>query len=186
MDSFLSISELNKIGFKKIGSNVLISRKSSIYSASDIQIGNNVRIDDFCILSGNIIIGNNIHVAAYSAIYGGNAGVQLSDFSNISSRVCIYAVSDDFSGETMTNPMIPIEYKNVKQASVYIGRHVIVGSGSTIFPGVTLNDGTAIGAMSLVNKTTDSWMIYAGIPIRIIKKRSKRLLELEKKYSSKE
>lgn len=180
--SFYSPNDLIKLNFKSIGENVLISKKASIYSAENICLGNNVRIDDFCILSGKITIGSNIHIAAYSAIYGGEVGVELQDFSNISSRVCIYAVSDDYSGETMTNPMIPDEYKNVTQIPVCIKRHVIIGSGSTVLPGVTLEEGTAIGAMSLINKSTDGWGIYAGIPAKKIKERSKKLLDLEKKF----
>ena len=111
MTSFRTREELEALGFRSIGENVLISRNATIYGAANMSIGSNVRIDDFCILSGKIEIGNYIHIAAYSAIYGGSAGVQIADFANISSRVCIYALSDDFSGETMSNPMIPDKYK---------------------------------------------------------------------------
>ncbi len=69
-----------------------------------MAINDNVRIDDFCILSGHIEIGSYIHIAAYSALYGGQAGIFMDDFLNISSRVFVYSVSDDYSGETMTNP----------------------------------------------------------------------------------
>ena len=182
MDSFYSVTELSCLGFKSIGSNVLISRKASIYGAEKITIGNNVRIDDFCILSGNIEIGSFVHIAAYSALYGGNAGITIDDFANISSRVCIYSISDDYSGETMTNPMIPAKYKNIMSASVFIHRHVIIGSGCTILPGVDLADGTAIGAMSLCKNSTKAWKIYAGIPARVIRSRKQQLLNLEKEF----
>jgi acetyltransferase-like isoleucine patch superfamily enzyme len=42
--SFLSKEELTKIGFKKIGKNVFLSRKASIYGPENMEIGNNVRI----------------------------------------------------------------------------------------------------------------------------------------------
>ncbi len=180
MNSYYSQEELKPLGFKSVGNNVLISKKASIYCAEDISIGSNVRIDDFCILSGTINIGNYIHIAAYTALYGGDAGITIDDYANISSRVCVYAVSDDYSGEAMTNPMIPDEFRKVTQVPVMIGRHVIIGSGCTILPGVELKEGTAIGAMSLANKSTESWGIYAGIPMRRIKERSKGLLEFEK------
>ena len=57
MNSFYSQEELMKIGFLSVGKNVLISKKASIYNPSVISIGNNVRIDDFCILSGKVTIG---------------------------------------------------------------------------------------------------------------------------------
>ena len=70
---FLSNNELQKIGFKSLGTNVLISNKVSIYGAEFISIGDNVRIDDFCILSGKITFGNNIHIGAGSVVIGGGA-----------------------------------------------------------------------------------------------------------------
>ena len=182
MASFYSSEELLKIGFKSFGHHVLISRKASIYGADNITIGNNVRIDDFCIVSGKICLGNNIHLAAYSALYGGEAGIQIDDFANISSRVCVYAVSDDYSGYTMTNPTIPEKYKHIQNEPVYIGKHVIIGSGCTILPGVNLAEGTALGAMSLCKVSTEAWKIYAGIPAKFIKNRRKDLLDLEKEY----
>ena len=182
MNSFYSIEELNELGFKSIGENVLISKKASVYSPDKISIGNNVRIDDFCILSGKISIGNYVHIAAYSALYGGNDGVFISDFANLSSRVCVYSVSDDYSGVTMTNPMIPDEFKNVESSPVKIGKHVIVGSTSVILPGSVLPEGCSFGAFSLIKGIFDSWSVNVGIPAKKIKDRKKDILELEKQF----
>ena len=181
---FYNREELEKIGFKSLGENVLISDKTSIYSPEKISIGNNVRIDDFCILSGEITIGNYIHIAAYCAYYGAGM-IEIQDFSTTSSRVTIYSQSDDYSGETMTNPMIPEKYKNVTYGKVTIEKHCIVGASSVILPGVTLKEGTAVGAMSLVNKSTEAWKIYFGTPAKILKERKKELLQLEKEFIKK-
>lgn len=180
--SFYSEDELKEIGFAKLGNNVLISRNASIYGASKISIGNNVRIDDFCVISGKIEFGDNIHIAVYSAIFGGNTGVKLCDFSGLSSRCVIYAESDDYSGEHLTNPTVDDEFLGIITGKVELGRHVIIGTGTTILPGVTIGEGTAVGSMSLVNKSLDSWGIYAGIPCTYKKERSKTLLNLEKEY----
>ena len=72
MNSFYSIDEIKKIGFKSIGNNVLISKKASFYNAETMVIGNNVRIDDFCILSGIIEIRDYVHIAAYSGLFAGS------------------------------------------------------------------------------------------------------------------
>lgn len=183
MDSFLDEHELRRIGFAQMGKNVLISRKASIYSASQIEIGNNVRIDDFCILSGKISIGDYIHIAAYSALYGGNYGIEIHDFSNISSKNSIYAVSDDYSGASMTNPMIPDKYKKIYGEKVVIAKHVIVGSGCVILPGVVLGEGSSFGAMTLINRSSEPWSINAGIPFKKIKARSKEILKLEEQFA---
>ncbi|WP_127837083.1 acyltransferase [Clostridium prolinivorans] len=179
MNSFYSKEELEDIGFKSVGQNVLISRKTSIYSPKHISIGNNVRIDDFCILSGKITIGNYVHIAAFCGFFGGEAGITMNDFSTISSRGSIYALTDDYSGEYMTNPMVSSEYTNVKQSPVTIGKHVVIGTNSTILPGVNIGDGCAFGASSLVIRDCKEWTIYTGIPVKELRPRKRDLLKYE-------
>ena len=183
--AMLSREALEAVGFAAVGDNVQISDRASFYGASRIHLGSNVRIDDFCVLSagiGGICIGNNIHIAVYSSLIGAGR-ITLSDFCNLSSRVSIYSSSDDYSGASMTNPTIPTEYTSVTHADVFCGKHVIVGSGSVILPGVILAEGVAIGALSLVNRDCDSFGIYAGNPARRVKERKRDLLELEQKLT---
>lgn len=184
MTSFYTEEELKGLGFRHIGNGVCISRKASIYGAQNISLGDHVRIDDFCILSGRIEIGSYVHVAAYTALYGGSDGIFIEDFANLSSRICVYSVSDDYSGQTMTNPMVPDEYKAVESAPVHIRRHVIVGSTSVILPGVDLKEGSAFGSFSFINHDPEPWSMNAGIPARKIKDRSRNLLELEKQFTA--
>ena len=106
----------------------------------------------------------------------------MEDFSGLSSRVSVYAISDDYSGESLTNPMIPTEYKNLNIGKVVLRKHVIVGSDSIILPGVEIKEGTAVGALSLVTKSLDEWSIYVGIPAKKINNRSKKILDLEKEF----
>ncbi|TMM46391.1 acyltransferase [Colwellia ponticola] len=182
--SFYTIEELEKLGFNKLGDNVSISKKASIYGHGRISIGNNTRIDDFVVLSageGGIEIGENVHIAIYSSLIG-SGKIQLSNFSNISSRVSIYSSNDDYSGGAMTNPTIPPCYTNVSHQDVYIGKHVIIGCGCVVLPGVQVKDGVAVGALSLVNTDCKEWSIYVGNPIKKIKERKKDLLKLEVKY----
>jgi galactoside O-acetyltransferase len=178
-NSFYSQLELKDLGLKSFGKNVLISKKASIYSPDSISIGNNIRIDDFCILSGNIEIQNYIHIGPGAYIFAGHAGVILKDFSGLSSKVAVYAITDDYSGEALTNPMISISFRNVISGTVIIGKHVVVGTGTTILPNVNIGDYSAIGAMSLVNKNIDCFSIAVGIPCKVIKKRSDKILTIE-------
>ena len=182
MNSFYNETELKEIGFKSIGRNVLISKKASIYSADNISVADNVRIDDFCILSGKIDIGSNVHIAAYVGIFSGKEGVIIEDFVGISARTLVYAISDDYSGEYLTNPTIPTEYKNVVDTKLIFKKHSLVGAGSLVLPGATIEEGCSFGAMSLINKQTEPWAIYVGAPIKKIKDRSKNLIELEKQF----
>ena len=177
MNSFYSPEELKTLGLRAYGENVLISRKCSIYGAEHISIGSNVRIDDFCVLSGKILLGNYVHIAAACLLYGGSAGICFGNYTTISSRGAVYAISDDYSGEHMTNPLLPSEYRSVVSEAVTIAQHCIIGSGCTVLPGVTLAEGCSVGSMSLVNRSTEPWGMYVGIPARRIKDRSQKLLE---------
>lgn len=183
-NGFYNEDELQNLGFKTIGKNVLLSRKCSIYGAARIEIGDNVRIDDFCILSagnGGIKLGNYIHVAVYSAMIGAGR-IVLNDYCNISSKVAIYSSNDDYSGEFMTNPTVPSQYTNVTHGEVFLEKHVLIGSGSIILPNVTLFEGAVVGGLSLVSKDCEAFTIYAGVPAKKIRDRKKNLLELEKEF----
>ena len=182
MNSFYTEEELHSIGFKAVGHHVYISKKCSIYSPEQMEIGNYVRIDDFCILSGKIILHNYIHIAAYSALYGGNKGICIDDFANLSSRTTVYARNDDYSGMSLSNPMIPNQYKQVIEDKVCIKKHVLIGSGCVILPGVTLHEGCVLGAMSFLKTDVEAWSIYAGVPAVYKKKRKNHLLQLEKQF----
>ncbi|MGL4220272.1 MAG: acyltransferase [Shewanella sp.] len=179
--AFLTDQQLSAIGFAELGRNVFISDKASIYGASRIKIGSNVRIDDFCVLSageGGIEIGCYIHIAVYSSLIGAGK-ITLADFVNISSKVSIYSSNDDYSGEYMTNPMVPAEYTNVTHADVTLAKHVIIGSGSVLLPGITLHEGVSVGSLCMITKDCEAFGVYVGAPAKKIKNRKRDLLAYE-------
>lgn len=180
----LSQEEIAELGFAAIGNNVRLSRKASFYNCSNISIGDNVRIDDFCVLSagdGGIRIGSHIHIAVNTTLIG-KAAIELADFCNLSSRVAIYSSNDDYSGHFMTSPVVPTNYTNVSHGAVSLGKHVIVGCGSVIVGPVVLGEGVAVGALSLINRDCAPFGIYAGTPARWIKPRATDILRLEQDF----
>lgn len=180
--SFCSADELQKLGLARFGEDVRISEKASIYNPGRISIGNHVRIDDFCVLSageGGIEIGDYVHIAVYCSLIGAGK-IRLNDFCNLSSRVSIYSSNDDYTGKYLTNPTVPAEFTGVSHANVLVGRHVIIGSGTVVLPDVHLEDGVAVGALSLISKNCTAFGIYCGVPARRIGERKRDLLELEK------
>jgi len=182
--SILSPGQIAEMGFAHVGEGARLSDKASYYNCSKISIGSYSRIDDFCVVSagsGGIFIGNYVHLAVSVSLIGAGT-ITLSDFSGISGRVSIYSSSDDFSGQAMTNPTIPSEFTNVFHADVTIGRHVVVGVASVILPGVSIAEGAAVGALSLVKNDCQAFMMYAGVPAKAIAERKKNLLELEQLF----
>lgn len=155
-----------------------------IFNGDAIEIGDNVRIDAFCILSGGagLKIGSHIHIACGDYFFAG-AGIELGDFSQYGPGTVILSQSDDFSGESLIGPCVPKEFKpGFKSGRVICGKHSVTGARVSIMPGVTLGEGAAIGACSMVTKDCDPWFIYAGSPVKKIKKRTQGMLDLERKF----
>lgn len=186
--AWLTDEQVAAMGFARVGQDVRLSDKASYYNCKKISLGDHVRVDDFCVLSageGGITLGNHIHLAVYSSLIGAGK-ITLADFCNISARVAIYSSNDDYSGATMTNPTVLPEFTGVLSAAVTIGRHVIIGAGSVVLPGVTMHEGVAIGALSLVKRDCQPFAIYAGVPAKRIGARQRTLLDLERKLSAAE
>lgn len=180
--AYLNREQLEQLGFRFLGKNVRISDKAAIYDPERMEIGDHSRIDDFCILSGAVRIGSYCHVTPMCLIAGGQPGVNIADFCTFAYGVKIFSQSDDYTGETMANSLIPKKYKKEIFSAVSVEKHTIVGAGSIIMPGVTLREGTAVGAISLVTRSTEPWGIYTGIPARRHRERSKNLLSLADQF----
>ncbi len=174
--------QLREMGFKFVGENVQIAKNCTIIGLENISLGDNIRIDGGVTLacaSGYLKIGSYVHIGGGCHITCAG-GVELSDFSGLSQGVRIYSGSDDYSGNSLTNPTVPKKYLNVTVKLVLIGRHVIIGSGTVVLPGVKIGNGTSVGALSLVTKSLAEWGVYLGSPAKRIKARKKDLLEQEK------
>ena len=177
--SFLTPDEVREAGFRSVGDKVLISRFARFYGAEKMTIGNDVRIDDFCILSGEIKLGNFIHISAYSALYG-KFGIEMDDYSGLSPRCTVFSATDDFSGDWLIGPMVNQDLTSVTGGRITIGKFTQLGAGCIVLPGAKIGEGVTVGAMSLINHHLDNWGIYKGIPAIFYKDRSKKLLDLLK------
>lgn len=176
-------NDLAGFGFAALGCSVSVHETANIVFPENITIGSRVRIDPFVtiIASKPVVIGSNVHIGAYSYISAAER-VMLSDFSGLSQGVKIYTASDDYVGRGLTNPTVPEKYTCVKKGEVSLGRHVIIGAGSIVLPGVTIGEGGAVGALSLVKQSLASWGVYSGNPAVHVGRRSQKLLAKEMAY----
>ena len=177
-NNFFTEEELQDIGFKSVGTNVKISKKASIYKPELMQIGDNVRIEDYCVINGNVSIGNNVMICVF-CLLDGYGGITIEDNVTFAAKVSVHSGTDDYSGRSLFGCFAPMELRKEHiSAPVLIKKHTLVGDSAIIMPGITLEVGTAVGAFSFVNKNTDEWGIYAGIPARRIKERERLILDL--------
>jgi acetyltransferase-like isoleucine patch superfamily enzyme len=148
-DQYLSPQELMELGFSHVGDGCRISRKCSFYAISG-EIGNNVRIDDFCIIKGYVVFKSYIHVGAYTLISGVGGGVFLHDCSTLSSGVHIYTASDVYSASSLSSTVVPVEYTTTKSAAVDIKAGALIGAQSLILPGAIIGSGASVGAHCII------------------------------------
>jgi len=178
-------NDLKALGFKSIGTNVKIAKNCLIFGIHNISIGNHVIIDSFCSIiapgNGHLNIGSYVHIASYCHLLASD-GIELKDFSGLSQGVKIYSKTDDYSGNSLTNPTVPNSYKTMKSGKVTLGEHTIIGAGSVILPNVTIGEGASVGALSLIGSNLNSWTIYCGNPLKKLTKRSKNLLDKKQEF----
>ena len=187
--NYLSIHELKKIGFKKIGKNSKISKNIITHSAQ-IDLGDNVRIDDGCILKGNIKFGNNVHLGHNCILGAGSGKISLDDFAAISANTLFFTNSDDY-----VKPFLPSATLNNKQRSTYskiyqsdikIGKACLVGAGSVLLPGSHMEDFSSIGALTILFKKINKGYFYSSHPHKLIKRDwAKMKKKLDKFYNIK-
>jgi galactoside O-acetyltransferase len=180
---------LEQSGFAALGQDVLVSRLAAVHDPAGVRLGSHVRVDDFALITGSpeheVVLGDHVHVAAHAAIYGGG-GVVVEDYVTVSGRASVYSLSDDYAGAVMTNPTVPEDLTGVLRAPVVLRRHVVLGAGTIVLPGVVIEEGTVTGAMTLVRRSLPGWGVYVGVPARLLRPRSRGLLALAEELLERE
>lgn len=146
--------------------------------APSVRIGVGSRVDAFVTITGDVSIGQRVHISHGVGIFGGH-GVEIGDYSAISANVSIFSSTEDLSGSSFVNPCCPSEYRHPISRRIRIGRHCVVGAGSVLLPGAELADGACTGAVSMVKAPLAEWAIYAGAPAKFIKYRRNDILNAE-------
>lgn len=176
---YYSRKELENMGFKKLGKKVMVSTLAQIYKPELIELGDQVRIDDFCILSNNIKIGSYVHIAARTLVDGGIAGITFEDYTGAAYNCIVIASSDSYKLESCFGPCCLPEYrKKVVNKEVVVGKYSILGSFSLVLPGTQIAEGCSFGAYSLIMGTTEAWNFYNGQPIIKIRENDKGIIEM--------
>ena len=145
---------------------ILISPNVTIIGPENIQMGNNVRIDDYTIISakdGFLKLGSNIHLGGQS-YFGCSGGIEIKSNVNIAQGVKIYSKINDYLRKKNDDTI---------KGSVKIEQNVILGSNTVIIGKTIIKEGATVGALSFVKQNLNSWSIYAGCPVKFIRKRKK-------------
>lgn len=136
---------------------------TKLLGLENIEFGENIIIDDFTLIyaTAPMKIGNYVHIASFTSITGG-AELFIDDFVAISQGCRILTGTDDFVNWGFGNSTVEEKYRNVKREAVKIGKFCIIGANSVVLPGVTIGEGTTVGAGSVVTKDLEPWGVYIG------------------------
>ena len=158
----------------KYGKNFTLGEYVILKKPDLIEVGDNVRIADFCRISSACKIGSDCEIAPGTYIAGGDGKYKftMGKCSSLAAGVKVWLSSNDYVNELVTHS-VP-EVKEI-QGNVTLGKYTGVGTNSVIMPNNDIPEGVAIGALSFVpsNYKFEPWTVYAGRPIRPIKKRNK-------------
>ncbi|MEX0621770.1 MAG: acyltransferase [Candidatus Woykebacteria bacterium] len=137
------------LGFllKNMGRSVIVGPATFVTEPENIEIGNNVSIQQFCLISGygGVKIGNDVSIAVGTKIFS--------------------------STHPYDNPGAKIREGKLIKKAVKIGDDVWIGANVIILPGVKIGSGVVVGAGSVVTKDLDDNCVYAGVPAKLIKRR---------------
>jgi acetyltransferase-like isoleucine patch superfamily enzyme len=177
-----------------VGRNVVFGRNVTIRHPKKITIGNNVIIDDNCVLDAKgennrgIIIGNNVFISRNSILSCKEGDIRIDSDTNIGTNCLIHSETTLTIGNHVllaaycyvvaggTHDFSRIDLPIILQPSiskggVAIGDDVWLGSGVTVLDGVTIEKGTIVGAGSVVNKPLPAYSIAQGLPAKVVKTR---------------
>jgi len=161
---------------KRIYGNVKISPTAIIqdFATIDARGGDVITIGDCSIVceysrivshGGIVSIGNNVSIQVYCVIYG-HGGLSIGDNTMIAAQTLIIPANHIY-----TDHSLPMCQQGETRHGIKIGSDVWIGAGCKILDGITIEDGSVIGAGSVVTKSIPTGAVAAGVPAKIIKYR---------------
>ena len=176
----------------RVGRNVTFGMGVVLRHPRKIFIGDNVVIDDHCVLDAKgtdnrgIFIGDGVFVGRNTILNCKNGDIILDDNANISANCMIFSASQVRVGadnlvagysylvggtHRFEDPTIPVLYQGRSSQGIEIGPGGWIGAHVTVFDGVRIGKHVVIGAGSAVHRNIPDYAIAAGTPVTIINKR---------------
>jgi acetyltransferase-like isoleucine patch superfamily enzyme len=174
------------------GRNVVFGQNVVLRHPHKIHIGDNVVIDDNCLLDAKgetnrgIRIANGVFVGRNSILSCKNGDIELGEGANIgfnceifsASRVAIgghvlmaaygYVIGGDHD---FSDPSVAVLDQSRKSAGISVGDGAWLGAGAKILDGVSVGDHAVVGAGAVVRDNVAPHAIAVGIPARVISSR---------------
>lgn len=168
----------DKRDLKFCGEGVIIGKTVRIRNPKEVSIGDGTIIDDFCYISCSADIGNNCHIASHVNISGGGGHLVVGNYVGIASGCSLNTQSSDYLTASFELPSIPKENRFGGYGKcISFGDHVVLGAGTIVLPNVSLPEGVATAAQTILReKSYDPWCLYAGRDSKKLLRRNNKKL----------
>lgn len=169
--------DLHRLQYLGIGARV--GKTVRIRKPEEVIIGDGCIIDDFTYISCAMTLGKNCHIAPNVTISGGASEFIAGDYVAIASGCSLHAASSDYLTASLDLPSVPEDLRFGGYAeAIHFGNHVILGAHTVVMPGVTLPDGVATGAHTIVRKKQyEAWHLYVGYEGKKLMRRNHKQLD---------
>jgi acetyltransferase-like isoleucine patch superfamily enzyme len=179
--------------FRGAGTGVLFGRNITLRHAHKVTIGNNVIIDDNCVIDakgeGNdgVFIGDNVYIGRNTIVYCKGGDIRIGNRVNISSNCTVFSsnklsIADDtivgaysylLSGGAYdyadTEKRFSEQSGMLTKGELKIGANCWLGARVTVLDGASIGDHCVIGAGAVVTKPVPAESLAAGVPAKVIK-----------------
>lgn len=132
------------MGFRSVGADPQVSRDARFFAITG-TLGDRVRIDAFSVLTGDVRLGDETHVSPFSFLSASGGVIELGARAGISSHVSVYTKSADYRSRDLAAG-------DKLVGDVRIGANSVVGTGSTVMPGVVIGPDVSVGCNCVVAK----------------------------------
>jgi len=176
----------------KCGRNVVFGANLVLRHPKKIIIGDNVVIDDNCLLdakgdsNAGILIGSGVFLGRNTILHCKNGDILIGDDVNIGfncdiassnrveigRKVLIAAYSYIVGGghDFSRSDASVMDQKRIAQG-ISIGAEAWIGAGVIVQDGCSIGEGTIVGAGAVVNGDLPAKVIAVGLPARVLKNR---------------
>lgn len=160
----------SRADFKFLGENVIFEEGVLIFHPENITIGNNVYIGHNTVLKGyyrnEMVIGDHTWLGQGCFLHSAG-GIRIGNAVGIGPMVKILT---SYHKEIELD--IPIMFNELECREVVLKDGCDIGVGAIILPGITVGEGSIIGAGSVVTKDIPPYHVVSGVPAKIMRKRS--------------
>ena len=178
------------------GRNVTFGRGIVLRHPKKIFIGNDVVVDDACVLDAKgktnrgISIGNGVFLGRNTILNCKNGDIVLGDNANMGFHCTVFSASRVEVGpdqliaayvylvggtHRFDDPAVPVLHQPRESKGIFVGQGGWLGAHVTVFDGVRIGKHAVIGAGSVVNRDVPDFAVEAGVPARLIQDRSKKV-----------